>query len=284
MTRHPMRERGQAMTEFVVGAVFFLLPLFLIIPTLGKYADVKAASAQSARYVAWERTVWYGGGASTDSVWPGNNKSETEIQNEARTRVVAERAKITSADKSASSFGTSGARAIWHNRDQSAMLTAYSDAQTGAISNDAMPGVLGTVGTGLITAISTITMFDLEPKGFYTGKSAIAVKTLPIAGNLNGSSVGVFDPGTFGTGGKLIFRDQNVLLANGWSANGGGHVYNMTRGLTPLGVLADPTLKTVVEVAGCVLLAVFVPEICGLELSKIAPDVVPPDRLTGSAP
>ena len=28
--------KGQALTEFVIGAVLFLIPLFLIIPLLGK--------------------------------------------------------------------------------------------------------------------------------------------------------------------------------------------------------------------------------------------------------
>ncbi len=275
-------QRGQAMTEFVVGAVLFLLPMFLIIPTLGKYADVKAASAQSARYVAWERTVWYGGDASSSS-WPGNVKGDAEIQNESRQRVVAEKRGIASSDKSATSFSTAGARAIWHNRNSSAMLTSYDDAKTGAVGNDSNPGYVTGDAFGVILSVTAVLGFELETKGFYTGNSAIAVKTLPIGGTLNGNNASgsVFDPGTtFGSGGKLTFRDRNVLLANGWSARGTKHVYDQTRGLTPLGILADPTLKTVIETVGCLALAAFVPEICGLELAKIEPDVVPPDRLT----
>jgi hypothetical protein len=36
----------------------------------------------------------------------------------------------------------------------------------------------------------------------------------------------------------------------------------------------------VLQVAGCVALAAFAPEFCFLEIGKIEPDVVPPDRLT----
>ncbi|RZI92606.1 MAG: hypothetical protein EOP39_31955, partial [Rubrivivax sp.] len=156
------------MTEFVVGAVFFLLPLFLIIPTLGKYADVKAASAQSARYVAWERTVWYGGSSSTSSQWPGNEKSEGSIQNEARQRVLLMDTSQTpgfnsSNDKSGSSFGVPGARQIWHNRDSSSMLQSYNDAQTGGIPNDASPGPLGVILSGALSVTSQISLFKLEP-------------------------------------------------------------------------------------------------------------------------
>ena len=284
--RHGRRaQRGQAMTEFVVGAVLFLLPMFLIIPTLGKYADVKAASAQAARYVAWERTVWFGGSsASTESKWPGNEKSEEAIQNEARQRVVADRQKVLAADRDTQTFGARGPRHLWNNRDSSSMLANYNDAKTGAIANDSAPGKITMVLGNAFDAV-TFLGFDLENKGLYTGNSAIAVRTLPIGGTLGTkqSSGSVFDPGAqFGTGGKLIFRDRNVLLANGWSARGNKHVYDQTRGLTPLGILADPVLKTVVESAGCLVLGAFVPEVCGLELSKIEPEIVPPDRLTGT--
>lgn len=53
------RQFGQAMTEFNVTAAFLLVPLFIMIPLLGKYIDMKHASVQAARYMAWERTVWF---------------------------------------------------------------------------------------------------------------------------------------------------------------------------------------------------------------------------------
>src|SRR5690606_1286849 len=128
------KQSGQAMTEFVIGTVLFLMPLFLIVPMMGKYADVKATAAQTARYVAWERTVWYGG-ASSSVDWPGNSKSEADIRNEARQRVISFGSGITSDDKSANSFQATGARNIWRNRDQSPMLKNYADASIGTINN-----------------------------------------------------------------------------------------------------------------------------------------------------
>ena len=47
------------MSEFVIAATFVLLPLFVFIPLLGKYIDFKHATIQTARYQAWEYTVWY---------------------------------------------------------------------------------------------------------------------------------------------------------------------------------------------------------------------------------
>lgn len=52
---------GQAMTEFNITAVAVLLPLFILIPLLGKYIDIKHTSVQTARNTTWERTVWHEG-------------------------------------------------------------------------------------------------------------------------------------------------------------------------------------------------------------------------------
>lgn len=52
-------QRGQAMTEFVISATYVLLPLFIAIPMLAKYIDIRQAAVQAARYEAWEYTVWY---------------------------------------------------------------------------------------------------------------------------------------------------------------------------------------------------------------------------------
>lgn len=269
----PSRQRGQAMTEFVIGSILFLMPMFLIIPMMGKYSDVKAAAAQTARYTAWERTVWYGGSSASVS-WPGNSKSEADIKNEARQRVTAFGGTIKNSDKSSSSFAEAGGRYLWRNRDTSPMLSNYNSASLGTITNESSPDtVTGTV-LGAITAITSITGFNLETKGLYTGSAAISVTTLPIGINLDGSTTGRFDPGV------LTFTDKNVILANGWSGNGSSHVKTQTAGLAPLGLLGDATLGPVLQIAGCVALAAFAPEFCFLEIGKIEPDVVPPDRLT----
>jgi hypothetical protein len=47
------------MTETIIAASFVLIPLFLLIPLLGKYIDIRHSTIQTARYEAWEYTVWY---------------------------------------------------------------------------------------------------------------------------------------------------------------------------------------------------------------------------------
>ena len=54
------------MTEFVISATYVLIPLFIAVPMLAKYIDIKQAAVQAARYEAWEYTVWYEDDAMED--------------------------------------------------------------------------------------------------------------------------------------------------------------------------------------------------------------------------
>lgn len=49
------------MVEAVIVMALVLLPLFLVMPLLAKYADVNLTVVEGARYVAWERSVWHDG-------------------------------------------------------------------------------------------------------------------------------------------------------------------------------------------------------------------------------
>lgn len=261
------------MTEFVIGTMLFLMPVFLIIPMMGKYSDVKAAAAQTARYAAWERTVWYGG-SSASVTWPGNSKGEQAIKREAGQRVIAYGGVLKDSDKSATAFAESGGRYLWRNRDSSAMLEKYDDSLLGSITNSGSPDTVTNDILGAITSVTAITGFNLETNGYYAGSASIPVVTMPIGLNLDGSTAGRFEPGT------LTFTDKNVILANGWGANGRAHVKTQTAGIAPLGLVNDSTFGDVFKVATCVALAAFAPEFCWLEVGKIEPDVVPPDRLS----
>ncbi|WP_218668172.1 hypothetical protein [Vreelandella utahensis] len=46
-------------TEFVITVLFVVLPLMILLPTLGKYLDAKHKVEVGARYAAWERTAWF---------------------------------------------------------------------------------------------------------------------------------------------------------------------------------------------------------------------------------
>lgn len=271
-------QRGQAMTEFVVGAVLFLVPVFLIIPMFGRYSDIKAAAAQSARYVAWERTVWYGG-ASAHATWPGHAKSEEELRREAMVRVVQQGRGVLRADDKTSGEVPARPRAMWTNRDGSTMLKT---AAIGPVTNAKSPDIATGDVLGTLVDFTSFLGFSLETRGLYTGEGRITVTTLPIGGTLGSNSkFGLFDPDDV-AGGPLVFKDRNVILANGWGANGASHVRSLVSGLSITGLSTKIHLDKIMEVAACAAAVAFVPELCFLDIGKIEPDIVPPDRTTAN--
>jgi len=265
-----MRERGQAMTEFVIGVVLFALPVFLLIPVVGKYLDMRATAVQAARYVAWERTVWYGGTSASVS-WPARDKDAGTIQNEVRQRLFSEGTSIAGGDGGAGGWGGSGSKAAWTNRDGSPMLASYNAVRQG-ISNDDTPNIASDVVNLIVTVTDALGSFTLETKGLYTGQVSVGITTQPINFSLDAASV--FDPGA------LTMSERNTILANGWNAGGSDHVKSQTQGLTPTSLFATDPVKTVFDILKGAMAAVSTQELWFLELGKVEPDVVPPDRLT----
>jgi len=76
--------RGQALTETLVAFVV-LVPIFMLVPYLGKYLDVKHRTEDAARYALWERTVFSDPGASWDS--GENQKSDGRLRQEILSRI-----------------------------------------------------------------------------------------------------------------------------------------------------------------------------------------------------
>ena len=270
MTR--ARCRGQAMTEFVIGSVLFAIPVFLLIPIVGKYLDMRATAVQAARYVAWERTVFYGGNAASVT-WPANDKAGGTIQNEVRQRLFSEGTAIAGGDGAAGDWGSNGIKANWHNRNGSAMLASYG-AVGQSLSNDDTPNIASDVVNLIVTVTDALGSFTLETKGLYTGQVSVGVTTQPINNSLSYNAADAFDPGA------LTFNESNVILANGWNAGGSDHVKSQTQGLTPTSLFATDPVKTVFDILKGAMAAVSTQELWFLELGKVEPDVVPPDRLT----
>ena len=101
------RQAGQAMTEMLVASAFVLVPLFLIVPLVGKYIDMKQATVSASRYVVWQGTV---------GDYPNAKEMAAAIYSEADEGLV-------------SSQGCAG-RNLWRNHRQEPMF------ETTGIDND----------------------------------------------------------------------------------------------------------------------------------------------------
>ena len=265
------RQRGQALAEFTIAAAFVLIPLFLMIPLLGKFMDMKATTIQAARYAAWERTAWYG-----SSEWAVGQKSDAQIQSEVQQRFFSDAptAPLRSTDQNQT--GAVGGKQLWHDHAGTSMLSTYS---AGAGQGGQTPGTMDVFLSGVQKIVNVIdsvlgTKFKLDMKSLYTSTV-----------NLNTANTSAI---TLATGsGSSGFTAPNfvmsqVLVANGWSANGPDFVKAQTEGLAVLSLAQRSPVKEVMDIVQTVI-GTFVEELkpSSLKLGgEILPDYVPPDRLT----
>lgn len=290
---------GQAMVEALIAAALVLVPLFLAIPLLAKYMDIKAYTVQSARYAAWERTVWFGGdaaaamgigsGATLSNKWDANEKSDESIRFEIGKRLLSD---TGTAAFSSTDSTEAPVRALWRDRRNTPLLQAYGNNSVG-FDNDKSPGLINDILTPVVGITSVVSNFTLDTKAQYTSKVGITVQ--PVAFNTDkgmGGCPTCTPDFIVASGTPMSFADKNVLVANGWSANGPGSlaqygtnpeqitVYNQIRGLTPTSFLkpANGVFKDVLDVLQSIAL-VFFPELSTLDLGRIDVDKVPGDRI-----
>ncbi len=270
-----VKPTGQAMVEFLIAATLVLIPLFLIVPLLGKYMDLKATSIQAARYAAWERTVWFGG-----TNWESGEKEDIKIQHEIQQRFFSNtaEAKLQKSDSGATGW-VGGVKPLWKDRAGFSMLAAYDADVTRTQVKGDTPGLINDVLDPIVSAISTVggvlgAAFVLDMDSLYTSTVNVrTVPTTPIRQVLDrGAATGAVTP---------LFTEKNVLIANGWSANGAPHVKKQTEGLTPTSFLQRSPVSDVLTVIQY-LAYLFAPELNPNHLKlggEIQPDVVPDDRL-----
>jgi predicted nucleotidyltransferase len=83
-----MYQKGSATVEVIVASLV-AIPLFIVVPLLGKQIDAKHKTQMAARYAAWERTVWSDAG----STWRNDErfKSDADIALEINDRYFGHR-------------------------------------------------------------------------------------------------------------------------------------------------------------------------------------------------
>ena len=265
-------QRGQAMTEFSIAAAFVLVPLFLMVPMMGKFLDMKASAIQASRYAAWERTAWHG-----NSTWAEGEKSDLEIETEIKRRFFSDTAEaaLKSTDMS---DAAAEIKPMWNDHSGTSML----DTSTAAQSTGQTPGSMNKVLKPIVDVLDKIgyvtgARFKLDMESQYTSTVNLKTADTPAINRLTGgASFGFVAPN---------FETKHVLVANGWSANGPDFVKKQTEGLAILSLFQRSPVKEVMFFVQTVA-GTFVTELStgSLKLGgEILPDYVPPDRLVAAA-
>ncbi len=265
------QQRGQAMVEFVVAAAAVLVPLFFILPLIGKYADINLTSVETARYVAWERSVWHepsnlptGISIPMGETFP--SKSDLTIRNEARVRFLGE--------MDAAVFSTSGQalsqsdlNTFWKDHDGADLITV-SATDIEVPSLDETPGVGYSVlrmFTGILDALYTplswlggTASFDPNLDGYADPGNGPTV-SIPVNASSGYmlqtmfNSLDKYTPAQNLTTVDLIFEANAGLVVDTWSVQGSEHFENQTGGLVPTSLLDFPLLNTLRDIAATIL-------------------------------
>ena len=218
------RVKGQALIELVVAITTVLILFVVFLPLLGKFAETKQATDQAARYMAWERTVWFEGAPSGTS--NAAVKSNAELEREIHWRFFSNSDEELSSEDSLVSKSWSvdeninpmlttrqnngdGLSALLIDSNNSEKLVRATVVQQGT------PGMLPTVGLQL-DIMGAIGGFKVNEKGFFGGQ--VSYQYTDIAG------LDLFDADSI-----IDSTSELYVLGDGWNTSGRNHTVGMVK-------------------------------------------------------
>lgn len=245
----PLRQRGQALSEFLVVALA-LIPLFLLMPVIAKYQDMGHAAQMASRYVAFD-------GAHRN---PGFNawRSDGELGNDVRRRFFSDSAAPIKTGDTAGDFDAHR-NLFWRTPGGNPLLARFSDVSvrtTSTGTQDGTPYMMhGTMG--------------LQAHGIRSGTVTVALANLP---------AGIRSLEPFDTINLSISRKTSVVV-DPWTARSPAQTEDRFGRLVPVNSVLDSGIGDVIGFAITVseLLGQVPPPAFG-ELA-LWRDVVPEDRL-----
>ncbi len=197
------KQNGQAMLEFVI-ACLVMIPLFVLIPLIGKYLDVKHSTIAASRKLAFECTVRY------DDC---ENLSTSNIfADEIRTRFFAGAGtEVLSNDKPAADALTTGdGNPLWVDRGGKVLLEKYSDV---GVRADSLALTSGAAALNSLPAHGGPGVFGLDPnKGMFDARIQVNLS----AGQTETDFLSQMDSL------KLSMQSHTAILTNAWNARGPG--------------------------------------------------------------
>ncbi|HHJ11674.1 MAG TPA: hypothetical protein ENK00_00715 [Chromatiales bacterium] len=296
--------QGQAMTEFVVTASLVLVPLFLMIPLIGKYIDMRQSAIQAARYQAWEYTAWYDRGwhaSQNDRYFQGfaaypdlPTKTPERIRAEARNRIYG-RSDLPILAGDGGSWDDDRLRPLWHDHTGAPLYDGGADEVAPGPDGPQKTPKFNAVFAGVYRALSSLfsviggVMHALTGDGFYmmadSGHYRVDLRMAASAGpRLGDEMLLCFDAGCRKDD-PLPMLAQAGLQTLGWSGGGPAAVERQQRGLL-LTSLLDELNSGPVNLQGLAAGILLSPELAPdyLRFGHLVPDVVPNERVGNPAP
>lgn len=259
----PVRQHGQALTEFLVIAVA-MVPLFLLLPMIGKYQDLAHATQMASRYAAFDATIF--GNTTGYNPW----KPPARLADEIRRRYYGNADAPVKTGDVAGDFDAHR-NVAWRDPYGNALIRNFSDVAVSFGDNAA------TQAEGFSSAadgrpfnkipLAKASVIGLPAQGVYTANVSVALANLP-------SGIRSVEP--FDTL-DLSIRRHTSLLFDPWSAPDTERTEARVKRLAPLNS-AMSAISPLIDAA------VFVLDMGKVDAPKFGNlkawrDVVPADRL-----
>ena len=211
------RQVGAVWAEFLMVSSALVVTMFLLIPMLAKFMDIRHKSEQSAQYGSWERSVWYGSVGKDSS----EKKTSNTILEEAKYRVLADGDTLIYTNQATEDFKVDS---FHYFNDSKSGSSVYKPllAKRGELpedtlsefsgSNGAHPNASLMKGATIIVRNTTDDFFKAVNKnGYYKSTYAMSVK----------------QPSWFPAFSQddISMKSSKALLVDGWGAGGNENMY-----------------------------------------------------------
>ncbi|MHB1282777.1 MAG: hypothetical protein ACYCZI_02740 [Metallibacterium scheffleri] len=285
--RGPVQQRGQAIAEMIIASAFLLVPLFLLMTLLMKYIDMDVAAQEAARYAAFQRTVYMPSSSLRGAT--AATRTQQEIETAMRVRLFGDPGFVN--EQQSQNLNGFIVNPLWKDQGnrqmvaaQSASLNTLSDSASGLLQDDAAGAVFGTI-HALGSLVGANIGFNLD----YDGLMAAQVSLTPANPQGPIGYDNLATPSTLFEHLGLVFKAQDSVLADGWSAQGPDNNKQQIQSVMPLSGTLFTALNDIIKVAdfgGTSGFGLF-PDLSGLTFGYVpinSTDEVPADRLANYTP
>jgi len=267
------RQNGQALTEFIVIS-FVMIPIFLLMPLIGKYQDIAHATQMASRYVAFEAMTF---NDATTAYKPAD-----QLAGEVRRRFFSNSDAPIKTNDTAGNF-RSHQNLFWRGPSGNSLIENFDTDVTVSFGQSRSPDHA----SGFSTAsdgspfnnfpVNVADAMDLRAQGIYTANITVAVANIDSPPN---SFAGSFNE--FRNIGLRITRHTSVAIDPWAAANPQQVESRIDRPIIAPGNLLAP-IKPVTDLAvalvespTCFSRCLPGPQLGQLDIWR---DVVPADRL-----
>jgi len=258
-----VNEKGGAITEFSVMMIV-LVPMFLMIPMMGKIGDMNSSSIQASRYAAWERTI-------SDQTDKSDAQLKQEIQNRFFSKidigVQTGRGQLTNTDEQ---------NALWRGYGEQRLLrSAQDDVNSGTQASGTPGNVAGAIESVMTTfasafsSLSSNANFDVNMNGLYRADIAVEVGSNNMGFDGTNNCAGQSDTNVF-----TCIQRHNVILTDTWSSASAEEAETRTRSLVPMAMF--DSLDGLFDIIGSVP---GLEEFSRFEPGYVDSNIIAPDRL-----